>query len=227
MFCKISIYHLHIPRTSGVFIRNIVQKHYPDKKVIADHYSRLYDERFQESDFINGHFALSPVKFSDTTFTILRDPVERTFSYMIYVWMHYFSQQYPPEKILEFFINTEHIRNNMSNMQSKFLTGFVNYDKYNDILETKEYIYRIYNNWFIENNEKTAIEQIKQNNIIVLDYDDNKLYDKICDIYSVSDDNREPINQATKEFDSLKNIFYKDIEEMNKEDILLYNSIMV
>lgn len=205
----------------------MIKEHYPNSRILADHYSLISDDIFKDSDFINGHFGLSPIQENTTTFTILRDPIDRTFSYMVYVWMNYFSQNYSIDKILDFFINTEKIRNNMSNMQTKFLTGYVDYDKYNSALLTEKYIERIYNNWFIVDNSNSVIDSIKKNSITLLDYNDSKLYRKICEIYEMPETKRDRENETIKDFDYLKKIFYKDLCEMNKEDILLYNSFMI
>lgn len=88
------IYHLHIPRTSGMVICNALYKTFIDNEMLdgtPSHESPaiMYDhEKMIEKPFISGHFAKNPIVCSDgafEVFSIVRDPVEHYLSIAAYV----------------------------------------------------------------------------------------------------------------------------------------------
>ena len=63
-----SIYHLHIPRTSGIYVKNNIIphlitnniKHFVSNRTIID------KNKISESYFVGGHFGLMPLNYMTT-----------------------------------------------------------------------------------------------------------------------------------------------------------------
>jgi hypothetical protein len=132
---KTPIYYLHIPRTSGVFIRDKVLFHSEQnqKSFLSTHKINIGLEDFENKDYISGHYGLTPIPYVSTTFTILRDPIERTFSYMKYIWEHFYNYTSMDEAFM-FFLTNKNFKEILSNQQSNFLTSQIDINEYNTIL---------------------------------------------------------------------------------------------
>jgi hypothetical protein len=61
----VSIYHLHIPRTSGIYIKNNVIPHLISNGVehFISNRSRIDVEKIKQSKFVGGHFGLMPLDY--------------------------------------------------------------------------------------------------------------------------------------------------------------------
>lgn len=224
-----AIYQLHIPRTSGVFFRNVLTSYSEknSKKFLSGHGFKIDVNDFYNQDYISGHYALTPVPYSGKTFTILREPVERSFSYMKYIWNH--SYQYMSMDVaFDFFLKKENLRDALSNQQSNFLTSKLNLDSYNKDTENKENHHR--NGWSLmtkDIDKDSVIQSIVDNNIEVLFFDDPDLHTKVFNIFKL--DNFEDINFSKKVNESPKvdNKFYSrwydEICKINEIDIEVYN----
>jgi hypothetical protein len=177
-----SIYHLHIPRTSGVFVREFAINK-SGKKVFSGHIRQL-PESFSDYDFVSGHFATTPIKDVDTNFAIFRNPVDLTFSYINYIRDKFYSDL-SLEDLIENYLITNKI-DNFVNINSKFLTGQIDVPKYNkkitNLLEMAE------NCWFVKNygtEIDSIVDTIQQNKTILIDFDNEKRYSDVSNILDI------------------------------------------
>jgi len=144
----VPIYHLHIPRTSGIYVKNFVVPHLHSRSIkhFCSNISYIDLEFIKDCQYVSGHFGLMPISQIPnlSVFTLLRDPVERFISYF-----NYTTKITTPEKIIMAKLNkwlyeddTQH------NLQSKFLTGSINVSKFNDSYMIKNA--PVHNGWWIE-----------------------------------------------------------------------------
>lgn len=130
------LYHLHIPRTSGMGICHALWKTFYDNGIVDvyspnTHESHLMydDEQMRDFPFISGHFAKNPIVYSDDgfdVFSIVRDPVEHFMSIAAYASVGTgmdMSNEYLDEfiygNITPFGVNE--LFSNSGNIQSKML----------------------------------------------------------------------------------------------------------
>lgn len=145
-----SIYHLHIPRTSGIYIKNNVIPHLISNGVehFISNRSRIDVEKIKQSKFVGGHFGLMPLDYMENPeiFTIVRDPVERFISYFKYTTGPKRAGKEAEEKLDRWLYGEE--CEMQSNLQSKFLTGKLNIEKFNqDILQFQN---TVSSGWYLE-----------------------------------------------------------------------------
>lgn len=223
-----AIYHLHIPRTSGVLIRELFKQNNPDAFIVAGHKDELSLSDMAKADFISGHYGTLPMDYSSSVFTIYREPIERTFSLLKYLWSKFYHEK-PFDDFIDLFLNDDRLVESISNQQSKFLTGTINLDKYNDDIKHLKKI--VENNWHIENYKtdvKSVIEHIKNSNIKIFDYADNNVYKKIVQSFNLNipTDSFNNVANETLYIDINKYSRYSDkIKEINSIDLELYDYI--
>lgn len=144
------IYHLHIPRTSGIYVKQNVLPHLISGGVphFVSNRTNIDIEKLKASKMIGGHFGTMPIQYMDNpdVFSVIRHPVDRFLSYFKYTtglirmgdeaekrlddWL------YGPQSLIQ------------SNSQSKFLTGKINIDRFNN---NHKYLQdAVNNNWYLE-----------------------------------------------------------------------------
>jgi hypothetical protein len=228
---KHTIYQLHIPRTSGVFIRSALRSYSENnnKSILAGHNFNINLEDFKVQDYIIGHYGLTPIPYASKTFTILRDPVERCFSYMKYVWQAFY-RNLNIDEVFEKFLNDEDFKNILSNQQSKFLTSFMDIKSYNE--NTNNIKNHFLSGWSLivpQINKDSVINSINNNNIEVLFFDDERLYKKVFDIFGINNisqiDYYKKTNQSVELDLNFYNKHYDKIVEINQIDIEFYNHL--
>lgn len=156
------VYHLHIPRTSGVYIRNFVMPHLLSKKIdhFASNRSDIDVEHIAKCEYVSGHFGLMPLKHMDNpvVFSLVRDPVERFISYFKYTTGINRTYEENMEKLDNWLYGEQ--SEIQSNLQSKFLTGSMNVDEFNSRFREKHKA--VTSGWFIEDYSLNMAD-IKQN----------------------------------------------------------------
>lgn len=222
-----AIYFLHIPRSSGVFVNDLVLSSPLKLKSIIAQRHKIDKNCFSDVDFISGHYALTPVPFAKETFTILRDPVERTFSYLKYVSQ--VNRHLSMEDVFKKYLNEELLRKGITNQHSKFLTGELDLENYNK--NYKEHKVRAKGNWSLVNWSED-VEDVKQsvskNKIDILFYDDPDLYNKILIKFSLPKINTKsikenPVNQSPQASQGLYEKYYQEMLSVNKSDLEVYS----
>jgi len=228
---KHSVYQLHIPRTSGVFIRSVLRNYSENnnKSILAGHNFNINLEDFKAQDYIIGHYGLTPTPYVSKTFTILRDPVERCFSYMKYVWQAFYRNSNIDE-VFEKFLNDESFKNVLSNQQSKFLTSFMDIESYNK--NTDNIKNHFLSGWSLvvpNINKELVIDSINTNSIEVLFFDDKELYKKVLNIFNIENtygiDYYNKTNQSIELDLNFYNNYYDKIVKINQIDIEVYNHL--
>lgn len=217
-----SIYHLHIPRTSGVFMRGHILREFMGKRTFATHYSRIDDNILGNSYFVGGHFGTYPIELmSDPlVFSVLRDPVKRFISYFKYVYPSIGSGD--PDKDFDRWISDESISHYQSNTQTKFLSNSIDVDLYNQNIGLDK---RIIANWFIKDVSDTAIAKmfIDKHNVFIME-DGPKIYQDITNMLGVSPfPHTEQINNSATINLNISKKQYDKIEELNSLDLEVYD----
>jgi hypothetical protein len=198
-------------------------EHFASNRLLID------TDLIKKSKFVGGHFGLMPLDYMDNpkVFTIIRDPVERFISYFNYTIVPFQG----PKKVQERFNNWLYGEDsiNQSNLQSKFLTGKTNIDKFNaDVVLFKN---TIESGWHIEDysldikdvvNNLQNMQYYTFNKLDLFRRDMNECLEKQFG-FSVFQ-NTEKINELTTARARIKpNKEELDrIEELNSVDMELY-----
>jgi len=155
-----SIYHLHIPRTAGVFLRGHLMAEFDNQPQFSTHREQLVLDTLSNKKYVGGHFGTTPIPHmsNPTVFTVLRNPIDRFISYAKY------TRSFFQKDSMEELLYGEHAKLH-ENTQTKFITNEIDIDKYNKSLVNSESIQK---NWFIGQEE--SFEKAKNfidNNIVV------------------------------------------------------------
>lgn len=146
-----SIYHLHIPRTSGIYVKQNVLPHLITGGVphFISNRTEINIQEIQNSEFVGGHFGKMPIPLMKTpsVFAVVRDPVERFISYFKYTTGLIRMGKEAEEKLYDWLYGEQ--SEMQSNSQSKFLTGSMNIEKFNEGVNLFQEA--VNHNWFIEN----------------------------------------------------------------------------
>lgn len=193
----------------------------------TNHSTKIIVKDFKKQDYITGHYGLTPVPYAQTTFAILRNPVERSFSYMKYIWKGFYSHMSIDEAFV-FFLTDKKIKKAISNQHSKFLTSELNVDEYNkNINDVNKHVI---SGWSLINkeiNKNSVIKSIQDNKIKIFFFEDNDLYKKAFNVFELN--NIENINFYQKRNCSITvdlqiyKKYYDRIYEINKIDIEVYD----
>jgi hypothetical protein len=159
-----SIYHLHIPRTGGIYVRNQMLEKYQDSNTFATHYNKLEIDKVHTYKYLSGHFGITPIKHMNNPliFTVLRNPVDRFLSYYKY------TKPFFNRDMLDLWLYDEELSKIHSNTQIKFITNKIDLNRYNKNLVNQE---TVNNNWFIgqEENINKAKDFIDKNLVLFTD----------------------------------------------------------
>lgn len=216
-----SVYHLHVPRTSGIFIRNHIANYFENPKHVS-HNAPLYEKDIKFYSLISGHYGQYPIAFMNNPliFSIMRNPVERYISYYKYV-RHKFPE-YKNNDLLDYWINDTRISELHSNTHLKCFTGSINIEKYNKYFVSK---YTSEENWFLENysnDVNDGINFIKHNYIFTME-DINKMTLSITNLLNIPNfTNLYKYNSSDKSDWGITKKQYAKIEELNQKDMELY-----
>ena len=128
-----SIYHLHIPRTAGIHIKNHVLPHLITGGVphFVSNRTMIDQSVIGKSLFVGGHFGLMPLDYMNKpdVFTIIRNPVDRFISYFKYTTGLIRAGKVAEDKLDNWLYGDQ--CEMQSNMQTKFLIGKTNIDQFN------------------------------------------------------------------------------------------------
>ena len=125
------LYFLHIPKTAGTSVSSMLA----EVALKADLQFRgpyLLDDlgknpNWQESDILSGHLGRFPINYDFEYFTIIRDPIERLYSYYSHVKRdpgHYFNDLLSRENMsFESWLMDSRTRNLNYNMQARYLSS--------------------------------------------------------------------------------------------------------
>lgn len=146
-----SIYHLHIPRTSGIYVKQNVLPHLITNKVehFVSNRTSIDKNKIKNSEFVGGHFGLMPLNYMQypETFCIVRHPVERFISYFKYTSGFIRDKNKIYEKLENWLYGDQ--SDIQSNQQSKFLTGSINIEQFNKNINFFQH--SVNNGWYLEN----------------------------------------------------------------------------
>ena len=206
-----SIYHLHIPRTAGVFLRNHLLQEFQGKESFATHYDPIDKNSLMEKYYVGGHFGTSPILHMENplVFTVLRNPIDRFISYAKY------TRSFFQKDSMDELIYGEHSQLH-ENTQTKFITNNIDIDRYNINLVNPE---TIQNNWFI--GQKESFDSAKyfiDNNVVVTLEDIHKL-PEILGIEKFK--NMSKVNE-TRSLSGVTKEQYDKIVSMNELDLEVY-----
>lgn len=188
------IYHNHIPRTSGYVINKYIEQEKGFTKLIIDPAGKIKQEDFLNKDYIAGHIGMYPQKFLNDVvcFSIVREPYEQFISWFYFMWLQgvtwengkvvksYYGQ---PLEFMDKYLNGGEYLDGLTNIQSKFLTGYVDLDTWNS---TPEPIDKTKRSWCLTNyklNEDNIMSAIN-NNIINTLHKREYLIDKVNTLFT-------------------------------------------
>jgi hypothetical protein len=201
-----SIYHLHIPRTGGVFIRNQLLNQYKGDQCFATHYQPLKTHSLFNYRYVSGHFGTYPISHMNNpkVFTVLRNPVDRFLSYYKY------TRAFFNEDMLDKWLWDKNLSSIHANTQTKFLSNPIDIDIYNINLVNKN---TVNSNWFIgqDANMQKAQKFVDTNEVFFME--------QLDDLFNI--DNPIKVNNSGKK-PNITQEQYDRIVELNSLDIELY-----
>lgn len=128
-----SIYHLHIPRTAGIYIKNHVLPHLITGGVphFVSNRTIIDKPTLNKSLFVGGHFGLMPLDYmtNPEIFTVMRNPIDRFISYFKYTTGIIRIGKEANEKLDDWLYGEQ--SEVQSNLQTKFLIGKTNIEEFN------------------------------------------------------------------------------------------------
>lgn len=221
-----SLYHIHVPRTSGVFIRDIIADKSNIQTKIVGHGHVLEDREFANAEFISGHFGVEPLKYAKKAFSIIRDPNKLTFSYIKHIHAR-LKMTIPFEELLNIYLSPSEFSFAVTNLITKSLTGTVDIEEYNKHYSSQ--IIMVDNCWFLKDHltdHDDVISFIEDKNIKIYIYESQNVYSNILSdnqIDNINVDERKAVNNTAKTFDYLYDKYFDKINELNDIDRKVYD----
>lgn len=238
------IYHNHIPRTGGNYLRDVVYYSLNPKMHIRhpDYFYKSLSLSDLDCDFISGHFGIEPLMLDPSikSFTLLRNPINRLVSHFS-VNKYYFNSKEEYDGLSEYevfkkWINNEEEMISKSNFQARYLTNgldnsieeLIVLDRKN---ETKEEMDRLHDitmvhGWGITKNEPTYEEALDSlNNMIAFGATENednfasRLISKINDLMDTNHELKNPFGFKNEEPSSIVLL-----EQLTEDDIRVISS---
>lgn len=222
-----TIYHLHIPRTSGVYIRNLLLEKHALDNVVAGHYRTLSNLEFSKAKAISGHYGLSPCSFASKIFTIIRNPNDLTFSYIKYLSLFDGPESFT-EDHLKKYLYEEDLRDSVTNVLSKFLSLELDMDSYNKNIH--DLLHMANRSWYLQDIDysvESAIQSVDRHSIKIFKYESELLHRDLAEFIEVPIE-RFPlakINASPRDESDLYSKYYNEISEANRIDTLLYERL--
>ena len=181
------LYHHHIPRTSGMQINRQFEswfKAYPINFKCISSYDTIEPEEFKDLLYLSGHLGNLPELYvaDMVSFAIVRNPVDRFISTFKYFY-EYFGLP-GDQNGFEIFMSDKKYYEPHSNIQTKSLTGSIDFESWNKTINTD----KVTNGFFYNN----------------FSLSDSKIKDSIDSKYVVTSNNRQKL------LGFLDNWFYDD-----------------
>jgi len=212
-----STYHLHIPRTGGVFIREKIIKQLDS--VFSGHKNKL-PSSFSEYDHVSGHFSTTPIADVDQSFAVVREPISLTFSYINYM-RDSFYPTWSFDDLFYFYLETNKLES-FVNINTKFLTGVTDVDLYNKNIEDLKSVAE--SSWYVKDyslEAATAMDVIATNGTDIIFFEDKDKINIVCNIYGVKVEDRK-LNTSSDIAPDVFSRHYKTIKDLNELDIATY-----
>lgn len=212
-----SIYHLHIPRTGGVFIREKIIKQLDN--IFSGHRDAL-PSSFSGYDHVSGHFATTPIADVDYSFAVVREPISLTFSYINYM-RDLFYPNWSFDDLFYFYLETNRL-DSFVNINTKFLTGVTDVYLYNKNIEDLRDVAE--SAWYVKNyalEATTAVDIIASNKTNIIFFEDRDKINIVCNIYGVKAENKK-LNTSSSITPEVFSRHYKTIKDLNELDIATY-----
>jgi len=235
-----SVYFLHIPRTSGIYISNNVLPHLISGGIphFVSNRTTINTDHIKNCEYVSGHFGRLPIDLMENPiiYSIVRNPIERYISYFKYTTGLIRSKSEIYKK-LDAWLYGDKVEVN-SNMQSKFLTGKMNYEQFNkDVVVNIDFDQNhraspVANGWYMEDyslNINDIIKAINEMNVYTLDNhnafkkDFNNELKKQFNFTTFKYDDRH--NQSHNIGLDLTKKQLKRIEELNLVDMEIYEYV--
>jgi hypothetical protein len=227
----VPIYHLHIPRTSGLYIKNFVvpQLHSKSIQHFCSNRSEINLGFIRGCKYISGHFGVMPISEIPnlSVFTLLRDPVERFISYFNSTT----KVDMPKKDVMDKLNNWLYEEDTQHNLQSKFLTGSTNILKFHEGYKESKNA-SVDHGWWIEdfslniNDIKKSLD--KMNAYTMEDFDlfkkdfNESLYKEFK--FKIFQNNYK-VNSSTKNIMPITNDIIDRIKEVNSIDQQVYDYV--
>jgi hypothetical protein len=195
---------------------------------VVGHRRTLSTEAFNKAELVSGHYGVTPCKYVDRTFTVIRDPSELTFSYIKYISLVQGPNAFT-EDHLKKYLYEEPLRNSVTNVLSSFLSRELDIPKYNSRIGNLPYLAN--NSWHLQLSDvsvDSALDSIERYNIKLFFYGTQGLTDSIAEYLGIPSGGipRGRINISPFDVTNLYEKYFSDIKEANNIDNNLYAKLV-